>query len=313
MSREIKNCELLFEYLQSILNDSEPKELDHKNLDEEYLKLGQKLRYLQHCVEELLDYTENLAAGKLSVDFPSQDNFLCTNLKTLHENLRHLSVHIKQIGAGDYVQHASYMGDITEELNSTTRQLAWREMLLKRDAEAERKVSMHLHNKAYHDAATGIFNRRYFEELMQKIFQEKHLVTFCFIDMDGLKYVNDYYGHMEGDLYIRMFVETILSSFRTSDIFCRVGGDEFVLLMQDCTPVIAEKKLADARRMFMTAYEKPYPMGFSYGIVEVNGKADKELVTVDAVVEKADAAMYQFKRKYKQKAPKNAPPHDGKA
>lgn len=75
------NCELLFEYLRSILYDQQIHALDVKELDEPYQKLGKGLAFLQQAVEEMLAYTEDLSRGNLSGAYPSRDNFLCVNLK----------------------------------------------------------------------------------------------------------------------------------------------------------------------------------------------------------------------------------------
>ena len=64
-----------------------------------------------------------------------------------------------------------------------------------------------LTSKAYHDAGTGIKNRLFFEEYMEMILKENQKATLCYLDLDGLKYVNDKFGHQEGDIYIQCFVE----------------------------------------------------------------------------------------------------------
>ena len=74
---EKDNCELLFEYLRSILYDQQIHALDVKELDEPYQKLGKGLAFLQQAVEEMLAYTEDLSRGNLSGAYPSRDNFSC--------------------------------------------------------------------------------------------------------------------------------------------------------------------------------------------------------------------------------------------
>lgn len=85
--QESKNCELLFEYLRSILYDAKIETLNIFDLDEPYRKLGQGLQFLENAIGEMKSYSEALSHGNLSVDTPPRDNFLCENLKNIHANL----------------------------------------------------------------------------------------------------------------------------------------------------------------------------------------------------------------------------------
>ena len=136
---EDKNCELLFEYLRSILYDSTVKPLDLGALDEPYKKLGMGLEFLDHAVQEMKDYSEALSRGKLSAKVPDRDNFLCENLKNMHSNLNHLTWQAKQVAKGDYSQTVSYLGEFSEAFNTMTEQLREREKSLKLIAEQEKK------------------------------------------------------------------------------------------------------------------------------------------------------------------------------
>ena len=130
---EKDNCEMLFEYLKSILYDSPIRPLHVEELDAPYRKLGLGLQYLQKAVEEMQAYTKDLSQGNLSGEFPARDNFLCANLKNLHANLNHLTWQAKEVAAGDYSQHVSYLGEFSEAFNTMTAQLKEREALLKEE------------------------------------------------------------------------------------------------------------------------------------------------------------------------------------
>ena len=132
---EDKNSVLLFEYLRSILYDSEINRLDIDQLDEPFQKLGKGMQYLQEAVEEMLRYSADLSCGNLSGPYPSRENFLCVNLKNLHANLNHLTWQAKQVAAGDYSQHVSYLGEFSEAFNTMIEQLRERENLLMKKAE----------------------------------------------------------------------------------------------------------------------------------------------------------------------------------
>lgn len=134
-----ENCEILFEYLRSILYDSSPTQIDIHSLDSDFQKLGMGLQFLDHAIQEMKQCSTALAKGNLSEFNPSRDNFLCANLKNIHANLEHLTWQAKQVAKGDYSQHVSYMGDFSNSFNQMTEQLKEREEHFKSEAELEKK------------------------------------------------------------------------------------------------------------------------------------------------------------------------------
>lgn len=134
-----ENCEILFEYLRSILYDSSPTQIDIHSLDPDFQKLGMGLQFLDHAIQEMKQCSTALAKGNLSEFNPSRDNFLCANLKNIHANLEHLTWQTKQVAKGDYSQHVSYMGDFSNSFNQMTEQLKEREEHFKSEAELEKK------------------------------------------------------------------------------------------------------------------------------------------------------------------------------
>ena len=134
-----ENCEILFEYLRSILYDSSPTQIDTDSLDPDFQKLGMGLQFLDHAIQEMKQCSTALAKGNLSKFNPSRDNFLCANLKNIHANLEHLTWQAKLVAKGDYSQHVSYMGDFSNSFNQMTEQLKEREEHFKSEAELEKK------------------------------------------------------------------------------------------------------------------------------------------------------------------------------
>lgn len=153
--------------------------------------------------------------------------------------------------------------------------------------------------KAYHDLGTGIYNRRYFEEAMERILREHQQFVLVYMDLDGLKFVNDNYGHLEGDAYIRSFVEVIQKNFRTTDIFARIGGDEFGLILENYPVALGTEKMEEIISGYIQNNEKPYPTSFSYGIIEVNADETAKSPSMETVLSEADRVMYEYKRKHK--------------
>ena len=112
-----RNCDLLFEYLKSILYDTHIKKINLQELDDEYRRLGEGLQVLQKNVEEMKAYSSELSRGNLDVPLPPKENTLCYNLKNLHANFNHLVWKMKQIASGECSSCITYMGELSEAFN----------------------------------------------------------------------------------------------------------------------------------------------------------------------------------------------------
>lgn len=279
------NNELLSDYLMNILRDPTVKELDAEALEEPYRRLGRELVELHRELAEFGRYSAALAAGDLSVPVPSDDNPLCENLKTLHASLNSLAQRTKAVAAGGEFPAETCQGTLGEAIN----------LMVERIREHENQSRKKLANKAYYDTLTHIRNRFFFEEYMESVLEQEQSITLCYMDLDCLKNVNDNFGHNEGDAYIRRFVDTIKNAFRTTDMFARVGGDEFCLVLTGRLKGLAESKLAAALAAF-SEYDR-YPSSFSYGVVEID--CEKGVHRLKDIIKKADEEMYECKHRNK--------------
>ena len=282
---EEKNCEILFEYLRDIIYDSENAKIDFEQLDEPFLKLGRGLQYLDKAVKEMKHYSAELSQGNLSIEAPGRDNFLCENLKNIHANLNHLTWQAKQVAKGDYSQSVSYLGEFSEAFNTMTKQLKEREE--------------ELEEEAYRDKLTGIGNRHLFHERAETMLATGKKIVFCYCDLDHLKYVNDHFGHQEGDRYLLYFVETVKANIRPGDLFVRLGGDEFCVVLLNCSQETMQEKFRNLHEAFSREGAGDYPKNFSYGIIGLPERHD--IVSTDEILQRADEVMYEYKRKHKEK------------
>ncbi|NLL90997.1 MAG: GGDEF domain-containing protein [Ruminococcaceae bacterium] len=157
----------------------------------------------------------------------------------------------------------------------------------------EFRKNVSLSSKAYTDPLTGAKSRTFFDENINSLFGTEEECTFIFIDIDRLKYVNDTYGHEEGDNYIKHVVERIKSRFRTTDILFRLGGDEFGLFLGGCKESIALGLIDSAREDLLKDNTRGYECSFSYGTVH---KEKGEIADVEALLNKSDERMYRFKK-----------------
>jgi diguanylate cyclase (GGDEF)-like protein/PAS domain S-box-containing protein len=165
--------------------------------------------------------------------------------------------------------------------------------------EFERKLA----SAANEDVLTGLPNRRYFHEFLQKRLAVHQGVdnvgTLMFLDLDRFKLVNDSLGHSIGDQLLKVVAQRLQASVRAGDLVCRLGGDEFVVLLPLGKMVFeqADERAKKIARQITAAVKQPIHVGrhelnahISIGICHFN-KAD----SVEAIITRSDNAMYLAK------------------
>lgn len=294
---EDKNCDRLFEYLRSILYDPKAQPLDVSTLDEPYQKLGMGLQYLDKAIQEMKAYSAALSTGDLSDCYPSRGNPLCENLKNIHANLNHLTWQAKQVAKGDYSQNVSYLGEFSEAFNTMTAQLKQREAMLRQEAQQKKDYADSLELEAHFDPLTQIGNRYYFKQNADNLLKTDSELVFCYCDLDHLKYVNDNFGHEEGDRYLCHYVELVQRHLCAPDVFARLGGDEFCVILKGCSPELAKREMIRMQDEFLHSSPPQYPQCFSFGLFHLpkgHGPVD-----LNDILRQADASMYSQKKEHK--------------
>lgn len=174
-----------------------------------------------------------------------------------------------------------------------------------RDITERKRAIEELHNLSLTDELTGLYNRRGFLTLVEQ--QLKHATrtserfVLVFADLDGLKQINDTFGHHEGSHALVKAAEILKQTFRTSDILARLGGDEFTVLALAASDDNAETiktRLQEKIRHFNARRELPYDLSLSVGIVLLDPHSK---LSIDDLIRKADAAMYEHKHYMKEK------------
>jgi diguanylate cyclase (GGDEF)-like protein len=157
-----------------------------------------------------------------------------------------------------------------------------------------------LRELALEDHLTGLPNRRAFQQLAEHELElakrSGTAMALLFVDADGLKDVNDRAGHAVGDDMLREVASVLSAEVRTADLVARIGGDEFVVMLSrdsalEGNDVVERLEAAIARRN--AEPDRPYTLDFSIGTALFD-PADP--VTVDELITRADADMYQVKR-----------------
>ena len=147
------------------------------------------------------------------------------------------------------------------------------------------------------DELTKIYNRRGLYTLGDHLYREsrrnKIPMTVIFFDLDGLKKVNDTYGHDTGSELIKDFACLLQENLRDSDILARVGGDEFVIIThnEDCQQFILNR-FDNAVKAFNESGKKIYEIHYSAGMTYFNPDENRSF---SEIIDEADAKMYQIK------------------
>lgn len=149
------------------------------------------------------------------------------------------------------------------------------------------------------DELTGLNNRRGFyllaEQKLRGAHQLGHNCVLAFLDVDGLKRVNDEQGHEVGDALIKDVAGVLRAIRRESDIVARLGGDEFCVLVteRDSGTAAVKERLADAFRAFNETNDRPYRLSASVGLVQA---PVAEHATVEELLARTDELMYAEKK-----------------
>jgi diguanylate cyclase (GGDEF)-like protein len=172
------------------------------------------------------------------------------------------------------------------------------------DITARRRLEEELTALSLRDSLTGLYNRRGLlamgEELLKSARRNEEEVSVFFVDLDCLKRVNDLYGHDEGDEVLRSVAGMLLSATRENDLACRIGGDEFALLVRKksgsgVAPI--RSRLTAVLDEHNRISSKPYRISISVGCS--SGDPSCPDIITDLLL-RADKAMYATKRKKKQ-------------
>ena len=149
--------------------------------------------------------------------------------------------------------------------------------------------------KAYRDSMTSLYNRAYAMMTLDDFVYEKRCFSVIFADLDNLKYINDKYGHNEGDMYI-ITAAKYLNDFSQTAVTCRIGGDEFMIIVPDIDYDAAYMIITQlAERLQTDDYltDKEYTYRMSFGVADIRPENN---LSVSEILSIADERMYENKR-----------------
>jgi len=171
-----------------------------------------------------------------------------------------------------------------------------------RDVTERRRLENELSHQAFHDSLTGLANKVLFQDRLHlavaRCERTQSRLAFLFLDLDGLKTVNDSLGHAAGDELLRAAAKALGGCLRTVDTAARLGGDEFAVLIEDVSQPSDAVRLA---KRILKAFRKPFLVGSKAvsATVSIGITFSAPGVTSDQLLRNADLAMYAAKERGK--------------
>jgi diguanylate cyclase (GGDEF)-like protein/PAS domain S-box-containing protein len=171
------------------------------------------------------------------------------------------------------------------------------------DITERKRLEKKLEKLAHFDVLTGCYARGYglslFERQIKSAQRHKTSILLLYVDLDVLKYINDTFGHKEGDKVLKEAAKFFKSTLREVDIICRMGGDEFLLIFPDSSlndvPLIKER-ITNKLKELNKNLNKPYKISFSIGLSCYN---PSNPLSIEELIKIADEKMYEEKKKKK--------------
>ena len=165
-----------------------------------------------------------------------------------------------------------------------------------------KKLENELRYQSFHDSLTGLLNRAFFEEELERMSTGRFSPTSLIIaDLDNLKLINDTLGHEKGDLLLKKAANILQSSFRSNDIVARIGGDEFAVLLPLCSPDDLEKLIKRLKEKIenLNKEDAELYLSMSIGFATKYGAFNKL-----EIFREADSKMYLDKESHHEESKK---------
>jgi diguanylate cyclase (GGDEF)-like protein/PAS domain S-box-containing protein len=274
------------------------------NLSTIVLELNEKgqIRFLNQAWESLTGLPVEESVGRELKDFISTESL---NLRGIYQK------RLNALLAGEISDCKFELPLIDKEGRCLWAELKLNAMCLQNEVKAvfgclndvtQRKLAQQeVEHMAMHDSLTGLHNRHYFEIIMRQLAassvsgKEKH--SLLYIDLDHFKVVNDSFGHHQGDMVLKEISELLSVRLRHSDILCRLGGDEYAVLLthtnQRQAVVIANNIREIIAGFQRQVKDQLFGVSCSIGISEINGEAARP----EDYLKQADIALYVAKER----------------
>ncbi len=165
-------------------------------------------------------------------------------------------------------------------------------MIVVEDITERKQIESQMHYLNYHDQLTKVYNRRFYEEELKRLDTRRNLpISLVVVDANGLKLINDAFGHIHGDTMLIKIADILKDECRSDDVVARIGGDEFVVLLLKTNQEEAQSIVERIHQRLKSLTVKKAPVSVSAGI---STKSETHQNMVD-VFSDAEAKMYRRK------------------
>jgi len=199
-----------------------------------------------------------------------------------------------QVGAVDYIVKPFQKEVVLARVNTHLKLSETQKKIEKTNNELT-KLLNEVQYLSFHDEMTGLYNRRYFENELERLSNSRELpITIFVADIDKLKDVNDNYGHKKGDKYIKKAAEILNRSTRDGDVVARIGGDEYAIILSN-SGLETAKSLFERIKNNVKEYNKKNKFVEQLNISTGFAIKTKKEENIDNIFRKADEMMYNNK------------------
>jgi len=186
-----------------------------------------------------------------------------------------------------------------EQLTAELKKLRRRVIKLKAFEQRYKQAEEELKKLATIDTLMEVYNRRTGLALLENQIKQANrynkALTICYIDLNNFKEINDSYGHKEGDEVLKLVAKLVKETIRDSDVVCRLGGDELLIIFPCCSLDKANaiwKKITRRLGTVNAERDKPYQVSLSRGFAEYDPTRD---ISMEQLLAIADKEMYRDK------------------
>lgn len=233
------------------------------------------------------------------------------NLDSDHENLCYKAMQsgmdapcefckipeLKEREEGAFIHWREYSTKVNKIFENYDSLIRWDGKMVHMQQSYDVTRLVEIQEKATRDPLCQVWNRAAGKDMLQdaidRMEKENHFYTVLLFDVDNVKYVNDNYGHAEGDFLLQHICQHLKERIQMPDFIFRLSGDEFVIVLQDVDKNEGRKMIRQWRtttEKLRQKFEKPYDFSFTYGLCQVDRPE-----SISDIIAQADEYMYEAK------------------